>query len=326
MGNKSLNAINEENTFIATEEERSMYLYNFISKKEVDKMSYNEKYFYSLKYFSESLIKKYKDKEVINDEICLYYFLTNFNEFKEKILSLTENLNENKWKRVCLTFELPRKERVKLQNFLNSISNYEKFMFEVSIVLRDKLYDKFRTSKKIVFIEDENGDKILPLIGLHSTTTDSYKKILKGGFNPPKEKIYGKVESEKWPVAMFTNPFLNFTQVYSYPKYCGRAWQTQIITITNGITRMLRSNESEFPIIIAIFKDINGKEGDDLTADPNSYIESFDPKNILIIGKIDFKFSDNVLKNMRNEFENTGSFNYEKHPHLQIDYDMKWFI
>ena len=261
MGNNtSINAINDENTFVASEEERTMYLYNFISKKDVDIMSYNEKYFYSLKYFSESLIKKYKDKEVINDEICLYYFLTNLNTFKQKVLSLTENLNENRWKRVCLTFELPRKERIKLQNFLNSISNYEKFMFEVSVSIRDKLYDKFRTSKKIVFIEDENGDKVIPLVGLHSTTTDSYKKILKGGFNPPKEKIYGKVEGEKkWPVAMFTNPFLNFTQVYSYPRYCGRSWQSQIITLTNGITRMLRSYDKEFPIIISIFTDIGKK-------------------------------------------------------------------
>ena len=325
MGNNtSINAVNEENTFIATEEERTKYLYNFMSKKEVDKMTYNEKYFYSLKFFSHLFVNKYKNKEVINDEVCLYYFLTNLNEFKEKILSLTENLNENKWKRACLTFELPRRERVKLQNFLNSISNYEKFMFEVSISIRDKLYDKFRTSKKIVFIEDENDDKVIPLVGLHSTTSDSYKKILKGGFNPPKEKIYGKVEGEKWPVAMFTNPFLNFTQVYSYPRYCGRGWQTQIITLTNGIIRMLRSGESEFPIIIAIFKDIGKKN--DLKAGPNSYIESFDPKNILIIGKIDVKFSDDVLKNMRSEFVKEGKFDDQYHPKLPLDYTINWFI
>jgi len=47
MGNNtSINAINDENTFVASEEERTMYLYNFISKKDVDIMSYNEKYFY----------------------------------------------------------------------------------------------------------------------------------------------------------------------------------------------------------------------------------------------------------------------------------------
>ena len=42
MGNNtSINAVNEENTFIATEEERTKYLYNFMSKIEVDKMTYN---------------------------------------------------------------------------------------------------------------------------------------------------------------------------------------------------------------------------------------------------------------------------------------------
>jgi hypothetical protein len=36
MGNNtSINAVNEENTFIASEEERTKYLYNFMSKKMV---------------------------------------------------------------------------------------------------------------------------------------------------------------------------------------------------------------------------------------------------------------------------------------------------
>lgn len=36
---------NQDNTMVASQEERTNYLYNFMCKKQVDKMSYNEKYF-----------------------------------------------------------------------------------------------------------------------------------------------------------------------------------------------------------------------------------------------------------------------------------------
>jgi hypothetical protein len=239
-------------------------------------------------------------------------------------MGANQSLDADKWKKTCARVELSRKERLKLQNFLNSFSNYEKFMFDISVAIRDKLYHKKFKSKKIVFVENDDT-KIIPLVGLHSTTTDSYNKILKKGFNPPKDKIYGKVENERWPVAFFTNPFLNLYEIYSSPLFCGRAWQTQIITLTNGITRMLRSHDSEFPIIIAIFKDIKGGENN-LIASPYSYVESFDKKNILIIGKIIVKFSGATLKYMRDEFEKTEDFDCVKHPKLPLDYTIEWNI
>jgi hypothetical protein len=324
MGNKHSNIVDGENIMSLKEIERTKYLYQFMSPKDVDRMNYNEKYFYSVKIFVDLSIKNNKDKIVLGRLPCLYYFLTKLDKFKKVILSI-ENINENKWINACASFELHRNEKVKFQEFLNSTSNYEKFMFEISIIIRDKIYDKFRNSKNIIFITDEEDEKIIPLVGLHSTTYESYSNIVKSGFNPPKDKIYGKVEGKEWPIAMFTNPFLNFYEIYSTPQHAGRQWQTQIITITNGIIRMLRTYDYRFPIIIAIFQDVKGS-GSKLEAEPDSYIESFDKRNIKIIGAIHVKFSHEILKYMEKEFEKTGRFDCGEHPKLPLDYTTEWFI
>lgn len=325
MGNNQSNFVDGENIMSIDEIERTKYLYQFMSKKDVDKMNYNEKYFYSVKNFVDLSIKNNKDKIVLGRLPCLYYFLTNLDKFKTKILSIKENIDEQKWMYICASFELLRNEKVKFQQFLNSTSNYEKFMCEISIIIRDKIYDKFRKSKNIIFITDEEDEKIIPLVGLHSTTYESYNNILKTGFNPPVEKIYGNVEGKEWPIAMFTSPFLNFYEIYSTPQHAGRQWQTQIITIKNGILRMLRKYDYRFPIIISIFQDIKGS-GSKLEAEPDSYIESFDKRNIKIIGAIHVKFSYEILKKMEKEFEKTGRFDCGEHPKLPLDYTVEWLI
>jgi len=320
MGNTSSDIINEDNLMTANEKLRTSYLYNFISKKEVDEMNFNEKYFYSIKIWCDSFVNKYKDKEILERLVTIYYFLTKIDRFKKEILAV-ENIDNDKWMNTCARFQLTKNEQVKFQNFLNSNSSYEKFMFQMSILIRDKIHNKFRQSKDIIFITNYEDEKIIPLVGLHSTTYESYENILKTGFNPPENKIYGKVENKEWPVAMFTSPFLNFVNVYATPQNAGRQWMTQIITLTNGIIRMLRGNDSKFPIIIAIFRD----EGE-LKAEPDSYIESFDKKNIKIIGTIHVSFKKQVLKNMEEEFNKTGRFDYSNHPNLPFDYTVEWFI
>jgi hypothetical protein len=287
-------------------------------------MNSTEKYFYSIKIFIEKYIKNNKDKIVLGRLACLYYFLTKLPKFKSEIL-LIKNINEDKWMNTCARFEFHRNEKVKFQEFLNSTSNYEKFMCEISIIIRDKIYDKFKKSKNIIFVTDEEDEKIIPLVGIHSTTYDSYNNILKTGFNPPENKIYGKVEGKEWPVAMFTNPFLNYYEIYATPQHAGRQWQTQIITLTNGIKRMLRAYYFKFPIIIAIFQDVKGS-GSKLKGEPDSYIQSFDKRNIKIIGTIHVEFEYKVLKNMEKEFEKTGTFNCGEHPKLQLNYTLEWFI
>jgi hypothetical protein len=324
MGNNTSNIINDDNLMTVDEKDMTKYLYNFISEKDVDKMNATEKYFYTVNIYINKSIKDNKNKIILGRIPCIYYFLTKLPKFKSEILSI-ENIDENKWNNTCARFEFQRNEKVKFQEFLNSTSNYEKFMCEISIIIRDKIYDKFRKSKNVIFVTDEEDEKIIPLVGLHSTTYDSYNNILKTGFNPPEDKIYGKVEGEEWPVAMFTNPFLNFYEIYATPQHAGRQWQTQIITLTNGIIRMLRTYNFKFPIIIAIFQDIKGS-GSKLTAEPDSYIQSFDKRNIKIIGVIHVEFEFQVLKKMEKEFEKTGRFNCGDHPKLPLNYTVEWFM
>lgn len=314
-GNHSINEVNEDNLMIASQEQRTNYLYNFMPKHEVNKMSYNKKYFYSVKNWLNLYIEKYKNKIILDNKVSAYYFATTLDEFKRKIISTKEDMNEDIWENIRQSIQLSEKEIFRLQDFLNSTSNYEKFLFQLSVIIQNRMIDK--QPKKVVFVTKENKN-IIPLIGLHSTTNESYEKIIKEGFNSSKGNIYGKTKDKEWPVAMFTNPFLGLTEIYSSLQFCGRDWRLQIITLTNGITRMLRANESSFPIIISMFKNTNNLKH-------TGYIESFDAKNILIIGKIDVKFSDKTLKYMRTEFEKEGEFDCSKHPKLPLDYTVTWF-
>ena len=74
MGNNTSNILNDDNLMSASGKDRTNYLYNFMKKKDVDKMNPSEKYFYSVKIYIDLSIKNNKDKIVLGRIPCLYYF------------------------------------------------------------------------------------------------------------------------------------------------------------------------------------------------------------------------------------------------------------
>lgn len=206
------------------------------------------------------------------------------------------------------------------QDITNLEIFYDRICYHITnwIKIRD---NKIKNTLNLAFDDSNNL-----IVGLHGTTTECANSILKNGFDnrDPKAVILG--ETENWPIAMFSNPF-----VINGEKRCPNEW----ISFTMGVHRTIirdifvkidkygkdfinkeYSNGISFPIIIAIFK-----KSEKIILD--KWIQSWNPNDdVIIIGIITVSFSiDEILNRYSLHKKNKlDCFTYKN----KINYSIEW--
>jgi hypothetical protein len=174
-----------------------------------------------------------------------------------------------------------------------------------------------------------------PIIGLHSTTLESYTEIIDNGFNNRHEKAKILGETLNWPEALFASPFLKNGNII------GKRDPNNYITFTNGFNRIIKhkifsffdkwginipklKNEYpdeiiSFPMIISAFKNDSDKE----IKFNGNWIECYDPnKQCIILGVIYINFTFDEIIEIYHKYIN-GTFDIYV-LNNEINYEINW--